>query len=74
MTAATEQALTPDHSDDAMVAHRAALVTGGTRGIGAAVDQGVLADGGRAATRAVVPYRSGRGEKPLVELACGRAG
>ncbi len=28
----------------------------------------------RAAPRAVPAYRSGRGEEPLVELACGRAG
>ena len=35
----------PDHSDDGLVAHRVALVTGGTRGIGAAVSK-ALADEG----------------------------
>jgi NAD(P)-dependent dehydrogenase (short-subunit alcohol dehydrogenase family) len=45
MTAATEQAHTPDHSDGGMVAHRAALVTGGTRGIGAAVSWALAQEG-----------------------------
>ena len=45
MTSATEQIRVPDHSDDGIVAHRVALVTGGTRRIGAAVSQ-ALANGG----------------------------
>jgi NAD(P)-dependent dehydrogenase (short-subunit alcohol dehydrogenase family) len=45
MTSATEQTRAPDHSDEGMVAHRVALVTGGTRGIGAAVSQALAAQG-----------------------------
>ena len=35
----------PDHSDDGLVAHRVALVTGGTRGIGAAVSKALASEG-----------------------------
>ena len=35
----------PDHSDDGLVAHRVALVTGGTRGIGAAVSKALANEG-----------------------------
>jgi acetoacetyl-CoA reductase/3-oxoacyl-[acyl-carrier protein] reductase len=45
MTTATAQTSPPDHSDDGLVAHRVALVTGGTRGIGAAVSKALANEG-----------------------------
>ena len=45
MTTSATETSPPDHSDDGLVAHRVALVTGGTRGIGAAVSK-ALADEG----------------------------
>ena len=42
-TSATQTS--PDHSDDGLVAHRVALVTGGTRGIGAAVSKALANEG-----------------------------
>ena len=45
MTTSTAQTSPPDHSDDGLVAHRVALVTGGTRGIGAAVSKALANEG-----------------------------
>jgi NAD(P)-dependent dehydrogenase (short-subunit alcohol dehydrogenase family) len=45
MTTPTTRTGPPDHSDDGLVAHRVALVTGGTRGIGAAVSKALANEG-----------------------------
>jgi acetoacetyl-CoA reductase/3-oxoacyl-[acyl-carrier protein] reductase len=54
----------PDHSDDGLVAHRVALVTGGTRGIGAADMVAGMPDKALDRVRSQIPIgRLGRPEE-----------
>ncbi len=67
MTTPATHSSRPDHSDDGLVAHRVALVTGGTRGIGAADRQVRRRPEGRPAVR---PGRDG-GRYALVTMCIG---